>query len=65
MFENFKSDLLEILQSSKGSYEGFDNYFTSSLNKHASKKKKVLWRNEKPHEQKFEACHHEKSEGLE
>ena len=49
MFENFKSDLQEVLQSCKGSYKGFDNYFTSSLNKHASKKKKVLRRNEKPH----------------
>ena len=35
MFENFKSDLQEVLQSCKGSYDLFDNYFTSILNKHA------------------------------
>ena len=49
MFENFKSDLQEALQSCKGSYDAFDNYFTSNLNKHAPKKKKVLRGNEKPH----------------
>ena len=42
IFENFKSDLQETLQSCKGSYDAFGNYFTSSLNKHAPKKKKVL-----------------------
>ena len=49
IFENFKSDLQEALQSCKGSYDAFDNYFTSILNKHAPKKKKVLRENEKPH----------------
>ena len=48
-YENFKSDLQEFLQSCKGSYDAFDNYFTSSLNKHAPKKKKVFWGNGKPH----------------
>ena len=51
-FANFKSDLQEALQSCKGSYDAFDDYFTSSLNKHAPKKKKVLWGNEKPHMKK-------------
>ena len=50
--ENFKSDLQEALQSCKGSYDAFDNYFTSILNKHAPKKKKVLRGNEKPHMKK-------------
>ena len=49
IFENFKSDLQETSQSYKGSYDAFDNYFTSVLNKHAPKKKKVFRRNEKPH----------------
>ena len=49
IFENFKSDLQEALESCKGSYGAFDNYFTSSLNKHAPKKKKILRGNEKPH----------------
>ena len=49
IFQNFKSDLQEALQSCKGSYDAFDNYFTSILNKHAPKKKKVLRGNEKPH----------------
>ena len=49
IFENFKSDLQEVLQSCKGSYDAFDNYFTSCLNKHAPKKKKVLRGNEKPY----------------
>ena len=49
MFGNFKSDLQEALQSCKGSYDAFDNYFISSLNKHAPKEKKVLRGNEKPH----------------
>ena len=31
------------------SYDAFENYFTSILNKHAPKKKKVLQGNEKPH----------------
>ena len=47
IFENFKSDLQEALQSCKGSYDAFDNYFNSILNKHAPKKKKVLRGNEK------------------
>ena len=49
IFENFKSDLQEALQSCKGSYEAFDNYFISCLNKHAPNRKKVLRGNEKPH----------------
>ena len=49
IFENFKSDLQEALQSYKGSDDTFDNNFTSCLNKHAPKKKKVLRGNEKPH----------------
>ena len=49
IFENFKSDLQEALQSCKGSYDAFDNYVTSCLNKHAPKKKNVLPGNEKPH----------------
>ena len=49
IFENFKSDLQEALQSCKGSYDAFDNDFKSILNKHALKKKKVLRGNEKPH----------------
>ena len=53
IFENFKSDLQEALQSCKGSYDAFDNYFTSILNKHAAKKKKVLRGNEKPHMNKY------------
>ena len=40
IFENFKSDLQEALQSCKGSYHAFDGYFTSILNKHAPKKEK-------------------------
>ena len=51
-FANFKSDLQEALQSCKGSYDAFDDYFTSSLNKHAPKKKKVLWGSEKPYMKK-------------
>ena len=49
IFENFKSDLQEALQSCMWSYDAFENYFTSILNKHAPKKKKVLQGNEKPH----------------
>ena len=49
IFENFKSDLQEALQSSKGSYDAFDNYLTSSLDKHAPKKEKVLRGNKKRH----------------
>ena len=49
IFENFKSDLQEALQSCKGSYDAFDSNFTSYLNKHAPKKKKVLRGNENPH----------------
>ena len=49
IFENFKSDLQEVLQSCKCPHDAFDNYFTSILNKHAPKKKKVLRGNEKPH----------------
>ena len=49
IFENFKSDLQEALQSCKGSYDAVDNDFKSILNKHALKKKKVLRGNEKPH----------------
>ena len=49
IFENFKNDLQEALQSCKGSYDTFDNNFTFCLNKHAPKKKKVLRGNEKPH----------------
>ena len=45
IFENFKSNLQEALQSCKGSYGALDNYLTSILNKHAPKKKKVLRRN--------------------
>ena len=48
-FENFKSDIQEALQSCKDSYNAFGNYFISCLNKHAPKKKMVLWGNEKPH----------------
>ena len=47
MFKNFRSDLQEILQSYKGSYDVFDDYFTSSLNKHDSKRRKVLRGDEK------------------
>ena len=39
---------MEVLQSCKDSYDAFDNYFTSRLNKHAAKKKKVFRGNEKP-----------------
>ena len=49
IFENFKNDLQEALQSCKGSYDAFDNNFNSCLNKHPPKKKKVLRGNEKPH----------------
>ena len=49
IFENFKNNLQEALQSCKGSFDTFDNNFTSCLNKHAPKKKKVLRENEKPH----------------
>ena len=49
IFENFKNDFQEALQSFKGSYDTFDNNFNSCLNKHAPKKKKVLRGNEKPH----------------
>ena len=52
IFKNFKSDLQEALQSRTGSYDAFDNYFTSCLNKHAPKMKKVLRGNEKPHMKK-------------
>ena len=48
-FKNFKSDFQEVLKICKGSYDAFDNYFTSSLYKHALKKKKVIWRNENLH----------------
>ena len=47
MFKNLRSDLQETLQSCKGSYDVFDDYFTSSLNKHDSKRRKVLRGNEK------------------
>ena len=49
LVENFKSDLQEALQGCNGSYDAFDNYCTSSLNKHTLKKKKILWRNGKLH----------------
>ena len=49
IFENFKSNLQEALQTYNGSYDAFDNYFTSSLDKHAPKKKKVFRGHEKPH----------------
>ena len=49
IFECFKNNLQEDLQSCKGSHDAFDNNFTSCLNKHAPKKKKVLRGNEKPH----------------
>ena len=49
IFENFKSDLQEALQCCMWSYDAFENYFTSVLNKHAPKKKKVLRGNEKHH----------------
>ena len=49
IFENFKNDLEEALQSCKGSYDTFDSNFTSCLNKHAPKKQKVLRGNEKPY----------------
>ena len=39
MFENFKSDIQEALQSFTGSCDAYDSYFTSDLNKHAPKKK--------------------------
>ena len=61
IFDNFKSDLQEALQSWKGSYDAFDNHFTSSLNKHAPKREKGTsgkWK--APYEQKFEAGYHEK-----
>ena len=35
--------------SCKGSCDAFDNYLTSSINKHAQKTKNVLRGNEKPH----------------
>ena len=34
IFENFKNDLQEALQSCKGSYNAVDNNFNSCLNKH-------------------------------
>ena len=49
IFQNFKNDLQEALQSLKGSYDVFDNNLNSCHNKHAPKKKKVLRGNEKPH----------------
>ena len=42
ILENFKNDFQETLKSCKGSYDAFHNYFTSCLNKHAPKNKKVL-----------------------
>ena len=39
MFENFKSDIQEALQSFTGSCDAYDSYFTSDLNKRAPKKK--------------------------
>ena len=49
VIKNFESDLQEALQSCKGSYDAFDNYFTSSLDKNTIKKKRLLWGTEKPH----------------
>ena len=49
IFENFKNDLQEALQSCKDSYDTFDNNFTSFLNKHSRKKEKVFTGKEKPH----------------
>ena len=49
IFKNFKSDFQEALQSCNGSYNAFDNYFTSCLDKHAPKRKKALRGNEKLH----------------
>ena len=49
IFENFKNDLQEALQSCKGSYDAFDNNFNSCLNKHALEKKMIIQGNQKPH----------------
>ena len=42
IFENFKSDLQEALQSCKGSYDAFDNYFTSILINMLQKRKRYF-----------------------
>ena len=46
MFENFKSDFQEALQSCQCSFDAFDNHFTSNLNKRAPKKKEIPRGNE-------------------
>ena len=51
MLVNLKSEKIfrKPYTSCKGSCDAFDNYLTSSINKHAQKTKNVLRRNEKPH----------------
>ena len=47
-FEHFKSDLHAALIKCKVSYDTFDSYFISSLNKNTPEKKKILRGNENP-----------------
>ena len=47
--EDFKEDLSEALCDCGNSYDDFDHIFTSTLNKHAPKKKKWIRGNNKPH----------------
>ena len=47
--EVFKEDLSQALCHCDNLYDDFDHSFTSKLNKHASKKKKWIRENNKPH----------------
>ena len=52
-FESFKEDLSDVLAACTNSYETFEDAFKTFLDKYASKKKKWLRGNNKPHVNKM------------
>ena len=52
-FESFKEDLCDILTACTNSFETFEDAFKTSLDKYATKKKKWLRGNNKPHVNKM------------
>ena len=47
--ENFKNDLLSKTVNENADYSKFEREFIDTLNKHAPKKTKLFWCNQKPH----------------